>query len=214
MLNTTVLVAAHSRLTIPVSCVEQGRWAYASRRFSAGDSSLYASVRAGKAARVTLSLRSTGKHVSDQGEIWARLGMKAAAHGVDSPTEAMSDFYVRYAERVDAARAALAPRPARWAHSCSSASDGSASTSFPRPACSSALGRACVPATADEASVERRAPAPDPRAVLEGLAQAPAEEAPAVGLGREHRLAGESVAGAALIVEDTVAHLMAFPTKA
>src|SRR5688572_21551670 len=30
VLNTTVLVGAHSRLTIPVSCVEQGRWRYAS----------------------------------------------------------------------------------------------------------------------------------------------------------------------------------------
>ena len=57
VLNTTVLVAAHGRLTIPVSCVEQGRWAYASRRFAAGDSSLYASVRARKAEHVTRSLR-------------------------------------------------------------------------------------------------------------------------------------------------------------
>ena len=37
---------------------------------------------------------------------------------------------------------------------------------------------------------------------------------PAVGLGREHRLAGNAVAGAALVVEDTVAHLMAFPLEA
>ena len=55
------------------------------------------------------------------------------------------------------------------------------------------------------------ASAPDPRTLLEGLAQAPVEEAPAVGLGREHRLAGKGVAGAALVVEETVAHLMAFP---
>jgi hypothetical protein len=47
--------------------------------------------------------------------------------------------------------------------------------------------------------------------VLDQVAQAPVEEAPAVGLGREHRLAGSAVAGAALVVEDVVAHLMAFP---
>jgi hypothetical protein len=50
--------------------------------------------------------------------------------------------------------------------------------------------------------------------VLEKVAQAPVEEAPAVGLGREHRLIGRSLAGAALVVEDTVAHLMAFPGEA
>ena len=42
----------------------------------------------------------------------------------------------------------------------------------------------------------------------------PVEEAPAVGVGREYRLAGRAVAGAALVVEDTVAHLMAFPAEA
>jgi len=47
-----------------------------------------------------------------------------------------------------------------------------------------------------------------------GLAQAPVEETPAVGLGCEHRLAGKGVAGAALVVEQTVAHLMAFPVAA
>jgi hypothetical protein len=40
------------------------------------------------------------------------------------------------------------------------------------------------------------------------------EEAPAVGLGREHRLIGRTLAGAALVVGDTVAHLMAFPVEA
>ena len=32
------------------------------------------------------------------------------------------------------------------------------------------------------------------------------EEAPAVGLGREHRITGERVAGAALVVDEVVAH--------
>ena len=37
VLNTTVLVARGARLDIPVSCVEQGRWSYTSRRFAPGD---------------------------------------------------------------------------------------------------------------------------------------------------------------------------------
>ena len=32
-----VLVAAGATVTIPVSCVEQGRWAYRSRHFAAGE---------------------------------------------------------------------------------------------------------------------------------------------------------------------------------
>lgn len=33
ILNTAVLVRAHSTLEVPVSCVEEGRWRYRSRRF-------------------------------------------------------------------------------------------------------------------------------------------------------------------------------------
>jgi len=49
----------------------------------------------------------------------------------------------------------------------------------------------------------------DPRRFLDG----PAEDAPAVGLGREYRLAGNAMVGAALVVEETVAHLMVFPAR-
>jgi hypothetical protein len=37
ILNTAVLVAAHTEVTIPVSCVEQGRWGYRGRQFRPGD---------------------------------------------------------------------------------------------------------------------------------------------------------------------------------
>ena len=60
VLNTTVLVAAKSELTIPVSCVEQGRWGYRGRHFAPSDASLFASVRQKKAAWVTRSPRRPG----------------------------------------------------------------------------------------------------------------------------------------------------------
>jgi hypothetical protein len=72
-----------------------------------------------------------------------------------------------------------------------------------------------APGPAEVVGHKTYAPAPDqPRAVLDAVAQAPVEEAPAVGLGREHRLGGGALTGAALVVEGTVAHLMAFPAGA
>jgi hypothetical protein len=73
ILNTTVLVGAHTEVTIPVSCVEQGRWGYRGRQFRPGDASLYASLRARKAAHVSQSVRAGRGHRADQGEVWAHL---------------------------------------------------------------------------------------------------------------------------------------------
>jgi len=56
--------------------------------------------------------------------------------------------------------------------------------------------------------------APSPGAVLQRIASCPAELAPAVGLGSEHRLVGLQTAGAALVADDRLAHLMAFPAAA
>ena len=82
VLNTTVLVAAKSELTIPVICVEQGRWGYRGRHFASSDASLFASVRQKKAAWVTRSLRAGRGHMADQGGVWDELASKAAEHGV------------------------------------------------------------------------------------------------------------------------------------
>jgi hypothetical protein len=109
ILNTTVLVAADGTATIPVSCVEQGRWSYRSRRFISSDYWLYASLRRMKAARVSDSLRRGGRHESDQGEVWDELADKAAHLRVDSPTGAMHAVYEQYAETLKAARKAIAP---------------------------------------------------------------------------------------------------------
>ena len=212
VLNTTVLVAAHSKLTIPVSCVEQGRWAYKSARFAAGDTSLYASVRALKAAKVTASLHARGKHASFQGEVWERIAFMAAAHDVENPTGAMSDFYAHHADQVAAARTALAPRPGQVGALVFLGSRWLGLEFLPSPGLfERAWPRLCAGYAAEAIGDTTSAHPPDPRALLESLTQAPVEEAPAVGLGREHRLAGKAMAGAALVVEDTVAHLMAFP---
>jgi hypothetical protein len=127
----------------------------------------------------------------------------------------MSDFYARHADRVDAARAALAPRSGQVGALVFLGERWIGLDLLPSPALfEHAWPRLCAGYAAEAVGRNERALAPDPRALLEGLARAPVEEAPAVGLGREHRLGGKAVAGAALVVGDTVAHLMAFPTEA
>lgn len=222
VLNTTVLVGRRAHLTIPVSCVEAGRWSARGGRLAHGGATLYASVRASKAAQVTESLRRGTGHRSDQGEVWSDLAARADRHRVASPTAAMHDVYEHHARDLDEARRALAAqpgqmgalvylgrgphRPAAWLGLDVLAAPGLFARVWPH---------LCTGYAAEGLGEKPGGTlAPAPARVLERVLRARVEEAPAVGLGRELRLRGASVQGAALLVEDTLAHLMAFPAAA
>ena len=214
VLNTTILVAAGATLTVPVSCVEQGRWAWRSRHFASSDASLFASLRAKKVARVSESLRRGRGHVGDQSEVWQEISGLAAKYGVESPTGALHDLYANRGEELGAARAALAAGPGqvgalvylrdRWIGLDLLATPGLFARVWPR-LCSGYAAEAM-------GTKANGTPRLAPKRLLGSLARMPAELASAVGLGREYRLGGQKAQGAALVVDDRVAHLMAFPT--
>jgi hypothetical protein len=100
VLNTSVLVAAHSKLKIPVSCVEQGRWGYKSRYFGSSGSHLPSKLRRVLKATVSRSIKEERGHASNQGEVWKEVASLHATHGVASYTSAMSDAFETYRDRL------------------------------------------------------------------------------------------------------------------
>ena len=94
ILNTDVLVPAKSELTIPVSCVEQNRWAYRSRAFAPGKSASH-KIREAKSARVHRALKASGQHNADQGKVWEEVEESLTASHCASPTMALSDAYAK-----------------------------------------------------------------------------------------------------------------------
>jgi hypothetical protein len=101
ILNVTLLVGGRQKVVIPVSCVEQGRWAWQSRHFAAADRTLFAKARAKKAQQVSASLRESGSRYANQAEIWSDISAKAACLSVDSCTDAMADIYTVQRDRID-----------------------------------------------------------------------------------------------------------------
>lgn len=215
ILNMTVLVAAQTEVTIPVSCVEPGRWRYRARHSAPSDFSLNAGLHAKKSAWISRSLRAGRGHTADQLEVWEALAQKVEAHDVQSPTGAMHDFYARYEPEIAKAREGLAPVPGqvsavayvagRWAGLDLLAGPRFFSRAWPR---------ICAGYTADtlhRTPAARHAPAPS--RLLKMLAVCPVEPAPAVGLGAVG-LAGEKLTGACLVAEERVAHLMVLPVDA
>jgi hypothetical protein len=101
VLNTSVLIAAKSKTTIPVSCVEQGRWRFRTRFFASGGSHSSSKLRHILKKTVTHSTLEGLGHASDQGEIWKEVGRQSASLGSHSPTGAMADTYEAYRARLD-----------------------------------------------------------------------------------------------------------------
>jgi hypothetical protein len=70
VLNVSVLIAAHAKLDIPVSCVEQGRW-HGGSEFRASSTFATRRVRRTKQVTVEENVREAGTRFTDQGAVWA-----------------------------------------------------------------------------------------------------------------------------------------------
>ena len=104
IINTSILVAAHTKMKIPVSCVEQGRWGRSSRYFGSSGSHTPSKIRRALKSSVSRSVKEKRGHTSDQGEVWKEVASLHTSHGVLSGTAAMSDAFDKYEDHIGAFR--------------------------------------------------------------------------------------------------------------
>jgi hypothetical protein len=216
ILNLSILVAGGRRLTIPVSCVEQGRWAYKSPEFRAAKRTLFARARARKAQSVSHALRTHGERRANQSQVWADVAAKADALGVESATLAMSDIYVDRDAQIDTYVRAFRPLPAQRGAAVPIGGKFVGVELFDCTAAFSRYLEKLVRAYALDA-IEREAdelPASpserDARAFLDLLWATHAERFKALGEGEDIRLTGQGIAGGALAAGGRLVHLAAF----
>ena len=101
ILNTSVLLPAKSKIKIPVSCVEQGRWAYKSKHFGSGGRHSSSKLRHALKSSVSESLNRGTGHRSDQGKVWEEVSKQQATLGVSSQTAAMADSFEAHQPQID-----------------------------------------------------------------------------------------------------------------
>ncbi len=111
VLNTTILIDAHSEIVIPVSCTEQGRWSYTSNYFADSDVVMASNVRREKVRSVHENLKNMNVYRSDQGQVWHNIDAMAADLHVDSRTGAMRDVFESKEGELDAYIQAIKCRP-------------------------------------------------------------------------------------------------------
>jgi hypothetical protein len=93
VVNTSILLAPHSKTKIPVSCVEQGRWKHTSPTFTDSPAAAPMFLRADKARQVKESLKRGAGFASDQAKVWDGVASFQQAHHVQSPTSCLSDVF-------------------------------------------------------------------------------------------------------------------------
>jgi hypothetical protein len=217
VLNLSILAPANKTITIPVSCVEAGRWSRRTSEFQSSGRAMYARGRAAKSGQVSMSLRS-GHRRSNQSEVWRDISEKAERMSVASETQAMSDIYESRGEKlgefltkfetmehqvgamfeIDGAIAGLELFD----------KETTLSRVLPKLVRSYALD--AVEVSADqkkEASTERAAQ------FIGVMAEAAVEQFAAAGLGEDLRLFGRAISGGALNVDGAIVHLCAFPVR-
>lgn len=217
ILNVSILAAAHSEIVIPVSCVEAGRWAHRSRRFSTAPRTQYAAARAARMAQVSERLVASDglSRRGDQGAIWSDIEAKFSRLGAESPTAAMSDLYDSFEDRIERYTNGVAAAPRQTGAVFAINGKIVGLDLFDRPETLARLLPKLVRSYAlDALDVDRQeqeAPEEgDVHAFVAALGAAKAARFDAVGEGEELRLDGAGTVGAALVVDGRVVHLGAF----
>lgn len=105
--STSILIDARSTLIIPVSCVEQGRWAYSSSGFADSEVVAERRVRWAMKDSTHASLLAGTGHRPAQARVWVEVERLQRKHAMTSPTGAMRDVYARRKRELDHVLASL-----------------------------------------------------------------------------------------------------------
>lgn len=217
VLNLSILVNAHSDVTIPVSCVEAGRWHYESPEFRSAPRTLFAEGRARKAGQVSECLVRFAARRSNQSDIWEQIRQKSLSLETHSATGAMDDVFERHQVSLRDYEQAMQPVDGQTG---ALFFIGPSLISLDLFDCEATL-RAMLPKVVqgnalDALDCARRGlqpPAPtleQARAFLNEVAATPVETYPAIGMGQDLRIRGGSLTGGGLEVDGRLVHLYAF----
>jgi hypothetical protein len=217
VLNLTILVPAGKTVVIPVSCVEQGRWASRSAAMSTSPDTLYAKARLAKMKSVSKSYSRRGRPISDQSDLWHEIASKAMDLSVESPTCAMHDIYEQHDQRVSDYERSFEAVEGQCGAMFAIGDRLVGFELFEHPDVLRKMLRKVVRSYAlDAIQAGESNCAPTAKAATEFLAEVAdgrIETFPAVGLGEDARIRGRRVTGAALVADDRVVHLCAFRTE-
>jgi hypothetical protein len=211
VLNTSVLIAAHSQTPIPVSCVEQGRWRYRTKNFESGGAHSSSKLRHILKKTSSESMKAGLGHASNQTEVWNEVNRQMTSLGSTSRTAAMSDTYETYQERLVEFRERVKYIEGAIGLAVAVGKTVVALDLFDKPStCAKVWDRLLTGVVLDaleKAPTDQVAQRADVERLLARLGDCPWDQAPAVGEGQEFRYdADPDTHASALVCGGSVLH--------
>ena len=213
--NLTLLVPAKKTTTIPVSCVEAGRWSRQSHEFSLANRVQYARGRAERLASVQDSMRRSGKRYSDQRRVWLNIADKASNMDAESATGAMSAIFEKHARGLDRLVEQFRAIEGQTGAVFALGNAICGLDAFDKPATFAKLLPKLVRSYGIDAMEQggNNTAAPDAEAVdafLKNLVKGEIGEHPAVGLGADIRIEARGIIAGGLVAESSLLHIAVF----
>ncbi len=215
ILNLSLLVERSSQLKVPVSCVEQGRWAFEGSRTMRSAHLSHPDLRREKARQVHENLRERRSFDSDQGAVWANVQGKLGQAHASSPTGALDAAFEQHRPNLEKYSSALPCPEGAVGVAAVIAGKFACADIFATPALLSSLWQKLVQSFALDAvdaptGWYKLPPASDIAATLALPEDAVVEPFEAPGLGTSVRLQGRRASGSALVVDGTAVHVELF----
>ena len=217
ILNLTILAPAGQTLIIPVSCVEQGRWARSSASFGVTRQALFSQARAMKSEQVALRMAAGAGPTTDQCAMWDSIADKHRSLGTHSPTGAMDQMFEERGAQLDDFVGAFRALDDQAGAIFAINGRLIGLDLFEHPAILGEMLEKLLRSYALDAidQMGRRyqeIPAQEVRRFMTDVAEASTQAYPSVGMGQDVRLESDRVTGGALVLDDRVVHLSAFRT--
>lgn len=209
-INVSVLLGSKSKVKIPVSCLEQGRWGRR-QKWQRNESFTPAPVRAEKRKGVSESMR-TGSRRGDQGKVWNEIHMMLDSEKISSNTMAASKLNATYEGETSRAKAinelvSKGALPDQCGIVVANGGRIIAMDLFGSPQLLSDNWKQLVRSYSAGNGPKANPPTTDSvLSLIQRFGRANAEEHPGVGIGSEFRIRDGKLNGQVLALDGAVAH--------
>lgn len=213
--DVSILVGAGTTLTVPVSCVEAGRWD-GSRRdeaFAPAPQAAYPSLRRLKNHAVLQQVVSGAAARADQGAVWEEVDHKLDDLATAAPTRAMHDGYEQRRQELHRLTSACSPKDGQTGMLVAIGGEFTVLDRVSRPDVLISLFGPLVQGYALDALGVREVDPPsldEAHGFVESVGATPIHERDGIGLGRDVRLAHADITGAGLVCNDELVQLSVF----